>query len=72
MKADTRFVEDVKHPDQLRSDLGSQSDALRFAAAECPGGAVQREVIEPDIKQELQPFTDLFDDLVTDLLLART
>ena len=34
MQADARFVEDVKHANQPRSDLGRQADALGFAAAE--------------------------------------
>ncbi len=37
MQSDGRLVKDVKHVDQLRTDLGGQSDALAFSAAQRRG-----------------------------------
>ena len=36
VQTDTRFVHDVQHAHQLRSDLGSQPDTLRFATRQRP------------------------------------
>ena len=46
MQADRRLVENVEHADQSAADLAGQPDALRFAAGQRRGGAVEREVIE--------------------------
>ena len=32
MEADARLIEDIKHVDQLRTDLCGQTDALAFAS----------------------------------------
>ena len=45
VQADRRLVEDVEHADQAAADLAGQADALRFAAGERRGGAVEREVV---------------------------
>ena len=49
MQADRRFVENVHHADQSRTDLAGEADALRFATGEGVGAAVQREIAEADI-----------------------
>ena len=58
MQADRRFVENVEHADQAAADLAGQANALRFAAGERRGGAIEREIFEPDIDQETQPAAD--------------
>ena len=50
MQADARFIENVEHADQAAADLAGQADALRFAAGERRGGAVEREVMQADIR----------------------
>ena len=52
MQADRRLVENVQHADQAAADLAGQADALRFAAGERRGGAVERQIFEPDVEQE--------------------
>ena len=49
VQADRRLVEDVEHADQARADLGRQADALPLAARERAGGAVEGQVVEPDV-----------------------
>ena len=49
VQADRRLVEDVEHADQARADLRRQPDALRLAAGEGGRGAVEGQVVEPDV-----------------------
>ena len=63
MQADGRFVENVHHPDQSGADLAGQTDALCFAAGECLGAAIQRQVAESDIGEKAQPVTNFLDHL---------
>ena len=71
VQADRRLVEDVEHADQAGADLGGEPDALRLAAGQRAGGAVEREVVEADVEQEAQPLVDLLEHPLGDLLLAR-
>ena len=52
VQADRRLVENVEHADQAAADLAGQANALRFAAGERRGRAVERQIIEPDVEQE--------------------
>ena len=63
MQADRRFVENVQHADQPAADLSGQANALRFAAGERRRGAVEREVVEPDVHQEAEPAADFLQHL---------
>src|SRR5262249_32823408 len=71
VQADARFVEDVEHTDQAGTDLGGQSDALRFAAAQRAALAVQRQIPKAHVFQETEPGADLFDDIVGNFFLER-
>ena len=53
VQADRRFVENVEHADQSAADLARQPNALRFAAGKRRGSAVERQIVEPHIEQEL-------------------
>ena len=55
VQADGRLVEDVEHAGQAAADLGRQADALGLAAGERRPGPAEREVVEADIDEELQP-----------------
>ena len=46
VQADGRLVQHVEHADQAGADLGGQPDALRLAAGEGAGAAVQRQVVQ--------------------------
>ena len=70
VQTDARFVEDIEHAHQRGADLGRQPDALRLAAGEGVGRALQGEVVEPDIDQEAEPLADLLEDLAGDEELA--
>ena len=52
VQADARLVEDVEHAHQPGADLRRQADALRLAAGERRGRAVEGEVVEADVEQE--------------------
>ena len=67
VQADARLVQHVQHADQARADLRRQPDALRLAAGERAGRAVERQVVQPDVDHELQPGADLLEDAVGDL-----
>ena len=58
VQADARLVEHVEHAHQARTDLRGQAYALRLAAGERAGAAIEAEVIEPDAEQQLQPAAD--------------
>src|SRR5215470_5751200 len=59
MQADARFIEDIKDPSQPRADLRRETNALRFAAAERPALAIECQIAQPDLAQELQMRFDL-------------
>ena len=70
VQADARFVQHVHHAGQPRPDLGSQADALRLAARQCLGAAVQAQVVQPHVVEEFQPEADLADHLLRDFGLG--
>src|SRR5262249_33937340 len=67
VQADRRLVEHVHDADQAGADLRSETDALRLAAGQRVGLAVERQVIEADVDEEAQALADLLDDLRRDL-----
>src|SRR5690606_2011501 len=71
VQADRGLVEDVEYPGQSRADLGGEPDALRFATRQGLGGAVEREIVEPDVVVKAQPVEDVASDPLADQL-ART
>ena len=70
VQADARLVADVEHAHEAGADLRRQPDALRLAAGERAGRAVERQVVEADVDQEVEARADLLEDLVGDDLLA--
>src|SRR5439155_24377678 len=70
MQADGWFVQNVEDAAQIRAELGRQSNALRFAAAQCLGGTPEREITKPDIFHEEQPLPDFRNEISGDRLLC--
>src|SRR6185503_10847598 len=70
VEADRGLVEDVEDSGEAGADLAGEADALAFAARQGAAGAVEVEVIEPDIVEEAQAFVDLFEDRSGDLVLG--
>ena len=66
VQADRRLVQHVHDAGQPRADLRGETDALRLAARQRFRRAVERQVVEADVVQELQPAHDLLDDAVGD------
>ena len=71
VQPDGGLVEDVAHPAQVGAERGGEADALRLAAAQGRGRAVEAEVAEPDLAQEVQARAELAADVARDLLLPR-
>ena len=69
MQTDGRLVENVKHIDQLRSNLGCQSYALAFSAGERGRLTVKRQVVQANLQQEVQTCTYLLQYLCCNLAL---
>ena len=70
VEADRRLVADVEHAHQAGADLRREPNALRLAAGEGGRAAVERQVVEPDLDEEVEAGADLLEDLVGDRLLA--
>ena len=67
VQADGGLVQHVEHAGEARADLRGQPDALALAARQRAGRARQRQIVEPDVDQELQPLADLLEDARGDL-----
>ena len=70
VQADAGLVQHVHHARQPAADLAGQADALRLAARQRVGAAVQAQVVQAHVVQELQPRADLAHDLVGNLGLG--
>ena len=64
MQADRRLVQHIQHARESAADLRREADALHLAAGERGAWTVQREIVEPDIVQKLQPLDDLLVDVL--------
>ena len=71
VQADGRLIEHVEHAAQIRAELRREPDALGFAAAQRFRGAIEREVIEPDLAHECKSLRDLRQDVRGDRPVAR-
>ncbi len=71
VQADARLVEHVEDAHELTADLRRQSNALRLAAAQGAGHAVERQVVEADVDHEVEPLANLLQDGLGDELLPR-
>ena len=70
VQADGRLVQHVEDADEAAPDLAGQADALRLAARQRPGRAGQRQVVEPDVEEELHPLAHFLEHPVGDQVLA--
>jgi hypothetical protein len=66
VEADGGLVQNVERADERGAEVGGELDALRLAARERRGEAVERQVIQTDIDEELQPAANLEQHLVGD------
>ena len=69
MQTDARFIEDIKDSSQAGPDLSGEPDSLRFAATEGAALAIEREIAQPDLEQELQTRFNFTHHFRRDLLL---
>ena len=59
VQPDGGLVEDVAHAPEVRAELRREADALRFAAAQRRGGAMEGDVAQPHLQQEVEPRAEL-------------
>ena len=71
VQADRGLVEHIEHAGEAGADLRGEADALALAARQRAGRAREREIIEPDVDQELEPVADLLEHAHADLVLLR-
>ena len=71
VQADGGLVENIEHAAQPGADLRGQADALALAAGERGRVAVQREVVQADGAEKLEPLDDLAADALGNQRLAR-
>ena len=64
------LVQHVHHAGQAGADLAGQANALRFATGQGIGAAVQAQVVQTHVVQELEARADLAHHLVGDLGLG--
>ena len=67
MQADRGFVEDVHHPDESRTDLAREAYAPPLSAGQRIGGAIEREVVEAHVDEEVEALAHLLHDPPRDL-----
>src|SRR6185312_15978828 len=65
------MLDDVEDPREAAADLAGEADALAFAARQSAAGAVEVEIVEPDIVKEAQALVDLLEDGLGDFVLGR-
>ena len=70
VEADRGLVEDVEDAREAAADLRGEADALALAAAKRAAGAVEVEIVEPDIVEEAEALVDLLEDGLGDLVLG--
>ena len=66
VEADAWLVENVKDADQSRADLAREANALRFAPRERWRGAIEGEIVQPNIQEEAKPIPNLLQQLPGD------
>src|SRR5580704_10035558 len=66
MQADGRLIEYVESAHQVRTERCGELNALRFAAGESGSEAIEREVVEADLIEKLQPGANFFEYFLRD------
>jgi hypothetical protein len=69
VQPDRGLIEHVQHTGQSRADLRSEPDSLAFAARERARGAREREVLESDVDEKLEPLADFLEHPRGDLVV---
>src|SRR5579864_6759536 len=66
VQPDGRLIENIKRPDQVRSQRCRQLDALRLAAGKRRGEPIERQILETDLIEETQALPNLFEYFLGD------
>src|SRR4051812_37975836 len=69
MQTDRRLVEDIQRVHELRAERVRESDALRFAAGQRARGAIERQIVESHVAQELHAIARFLEQMARDARL---
>src|SRR5262249_9653839 len=69
MQSDRRLIEHVERIHELRAERIGESDALRLTPRQRSSAAVEREIVESHVAQELDAVASFLEDVRRDLLL---
>ncbi|HMC53694.1 MAG TPA: hypothetical protein VKH19_00865 [Gemmatimonadaceae bacterium] len=69
VEADRRLVQHVQRVHELRAQRVREADALRLATGKRTRAAIQREIVETDVAQELDAIARLLEDVRGDARL---
>src|SRR6185437_8531341 len=67
MQTDRRFIQDVQHTDQPRSDLRRQPNALCLAPGQRLGRAAQCQIVQTDVDEKAQSLAHFLEDRSRDI-----
>ena len=70
VKADRRFVQNVKNAYKTRADLTGKSDPLSLPTRQRGGPSCEREIVEPDVQEEFRACLYLAENPVGDQMLT--
>ena len=66
VQADRGLIQNIKRVDQSRPECSGDGDSASFAAGERSSQAVERQVVEPDLSEQLKPMSDLLEHAASD------
>ena len=70
VQSDRRLVKHIKHATKTATKLTGQSDSLGFSVGKRSRGSVDRDVLEPNIVEEIDAADDLANQFAGDLFLT--
>ncbi len=70
MEADARFIQNIQDTHEAGTDLSGQTDPLPLACRKGDRSSVNRQVIQPHVDHEIEPFDDLLENRCGDLSVS--
>ena len=70
VQTNARFIEHVEHSGETGTDLGRQTDSLRFTTGQGHRRPIEAQIVQTDIQQKAQSHADLAQHEVSDLHLT--
>ena len=70
VKSDRRFIQNVEHTPEIRSELGSETDSLGLATTERLRRPMEFQIVEADPSKKIEPLTDFRENVTGDGLVT--